>query len=193
MSPSFSSSSGPLSPQLSTGDSIRDKCIELLAAALRTNGEDVVRLPHWQLNKTAAAVLTQSHTHTHTHNMHQQILTCSTIWLRFRWLMFCFLFRRWLQRVWNKLRQHGSRNWRSYPLIHFSVPSPSVGLIWSAVHSVMTDADSPQPCVLCSCLYIVWTSMKNVTEVQDGNFYFYFQWLVYPSVPLEGVLIVHVP
>lgn len=66
MSPSFSSSSGPLSPQLSTGDSIRDKCIELLAAALRTNGEDVVRLPHWQLNKTAAAVLTQSHTHTHT-------------------------------------------------------------------------------------------------------------------------------
>lgn len=38
MSPSFSSQGGPLSPRLLTGDSIRDKCIEMLAAALRTDG-----------------------------------------------------------------------------------------------------------------------------------------------------------
>uniref|UniRef100_A0A3B4XVS9 Transcription elongation factor n=1 Tax=Seriola lalandi dorsalis TaxID=1841481 RepID=A0A3B4XVS9_SERLL len=37
MSPSFSSPGGPLSPHLATGDSIRDKCIEMLAAALRTD------------------------------------------------------------------------------------------------------------------------------------------------------------
>ncbi|XP_051577881.1 transcription elongation factor A protein 3 isoform X6 [Myxocyprinus asiaticus] len=37
LSPSFSSSAGPLSPRLQTGDSIRDKCIEMLAAALRTD------------------------------------------------------------------------------------------------------------------------------------------------------------
>uniref|UniRef100_A0A668TSP6 Uncharacterized protein n=1 Tax=Oreochromis aureus TaxID=47969 RepID=A0A668TSP6_OREAU len=39
MSPSFSSPGGPLSPHLATGDSIRDKCIEMLAAALRTDSE----------------------------------------------------------------------------------------------------------------------------------------------------------
>ncbi|XP_034029569.1 transcription elongation factor A protein 3 [Thalassophryne amazonica] len=39
MSPTFSPSSGPLSPHLSTGDSIRDKCIEMLAAALRTDND----------------------------------------------------------------------------------------------------------------------------------------------------------
>lgn len=39
MSPSFSSAGGPLSPHLSTGDSIRDKCIEMLAAALRTDND----------------------------------------------------------------------------------------------------------------------------------------------------------
>uniref|UniRef100_A0A3Q4M259 Transcription elongation factor A (SII), 3 n=1 Tax=Neolamprologus brichardi TaxID=32507 RepID=A0A3Q4M259_NEOBR len=39
MSPSFSSPGGPLSPHLTTGDSIRDKCIEMLAAALRTDSE----------------------------------------------------------------------------------------------------------------------------------------------------------
>lgn len=38
VSPSFSSAGGPLSPHLATGDSIRDKCIEMLAAALRTDG-----------------------------------------------------------------------------------------------------------------------------------------------------------
>ncbi|KAM6967516.1 transcription elongation factor A protein 3 [Aplochiton taeniatus] len=37
MSPSFSSAGGPLSPRLATGDSIRDKCIEMLTAALRTD------------------------------------------------------------------------------------------------------------------------------------------------------------
>uniref|UniRef100_A0A3B1KCI9 Transcription elongation factor A (SII), 3 n=1 Tax=Astyanax mexicanus TaxID=7994 RepID=A0A3B1KCI9_ASTMX len=39
MSPSFSSGSGPLSPRLLTGDSIRDKCIEMLSAALRTDDD----------------------------------------------------------------------------------------------------------------------------------------------------------
>ncbi|XP_034730647.1 transcription elongation factor A protein 3 isoform X1 [Etheostoma cragini] len=39
MSPSFSSAGGPLSPHLATGDSVRDKCIEMLAAALRTNDD----------------------------------------------------------------------------------------------------------------------------------------------------------
>ncbi|XP_047196892.1 transcription elongation factor A protein 3 isoform X7 [Hippoglossus stenolepis] len=39
MSPSFSSAGGPLSPHLATGDSVRDKCIELLAAALRTDND----------------------------------------------------------------------------------------------------------------------------------------------------------
>ncbi|XP_073728396.1 transcription elongation factor A protein 3 isoform X17 [Misgurnus anguillicaudatus] len=39
LSPSFSSSGGPLSPRLQTGDSIRDKCIEMLAAALRTDDD----------------------------------------------------------------------------------------------------------------------------------------------------------
>ncbi|XP_056300470.1 transcription elongation factor A protein 3 isoform X7 [Pseudoliparis swirei] len=36
MSPSFSSAGGPLPPHLATGDSVRDKCIDMLAAALRT-------------------------------------------------------------------------------------------------------------------------------------------------------------
>ncbi|XP_052000527.1 transcription elongation factor A protein 3-like isoform X2 [Xyrauchen texanus] len=39
LSPSFSSSGGSLSPHLQTGDSIRDKCIEMLAAALRTDDD----------------------------------------------------------------------------------------------------------------------------------------------------------
>ncbi|XP_041648378.1 transcription elongation factor A protein 3 isoform X2 [Cheilinus undulatus] len=39
MSPSFSSAGGPLSPHLTTGDSVRDKCIEMLAAALRTDND----------------------------------------------------------------------------------------------------------------------------------------------------------
>ncbi|XP_039973305.1 transcription elongation factor A protein 3 [Xiphias gladius] len=39
VSPSFSSAGGPLSPHLATGDSIRDKCIEMLAAALRTDDD----------------------------------------------------------------------------------------------------------------------------------------------------------
>ncbi|XP_030251070.1 transcription elongation factor A protein 3 isoform X4 [Sparus aurata] len=38
MSPGFSSG-GPLSPQYATGVSIRDKCIEMLAAALRTDND----------------------------------------------------------------------------------------------------------------------------------------------------------
>ncbi|KAM4632759.1 transcription elongation factor A protein 3 isoform 8-T13 [Polymixia lowei] len=39
MSPSFASPGGPLSPRLATGDSVRDKCIEMLAAALRTDND----------------------------------------------------------------------------------------------------------------------------------------------------------
>ncbi|KAM6994870.1 transcription elongation factor A protein 3 isoform 1-T1 [Tautogolabrus adspersus] len=39
MSPSFSSAGGPLSPHLTTGDSVRDKCIGMLAAALRTDDD----------------------------------------------------------------------------------------------------------------------------------------------------------
>ncbi|XP_036443171.1 transcription elongation factor A protein 3 isoform X17 [Colossoma macropomum] len=39
LSPSFSSGAGPLSPRLLTGDSIRDKCIEMLSAALRTDDD----------------------------------------------------------------------------------------------------------------------------------------------------------
>lgn len=39
MSPGFSSAGGPLSPHLATGDSIRDKCIEMLSAALRTDND----------------------------------------------------------------------------------------------------------------------------------------------------------
>lgn len=39
MSPGFSSAGGPLPPHLSTGESIRDKCIEMLAAALRTDND----------------------------------------------------------------------------------------------------------------------------------------------------------
>lgn len=38
LSPSLSFGVGPLSPRLQTGDSIRDKCIEMLTAALRTDG-----------------------------------------------------------------------------------------------------------------------------------------------------------
>ncbi|XP_062847416.1 transcription elongation factor A protein 3 isoform X2 [Trichomycterus rosablanca] len=37
MSPTFSSAGGPLAPCLLTGDSVRDKCIEMLSAALRTD------------------------------------------------------------------------------------------------------------------------------------------------------------
>lgn len=39
MSPSFNSPGGPLSPRLLTGDSVRDKCIEMLTAALRTDDD----------------------------------------------------------------------------------------------------------------------------------------------------------
>ncbi|XP_057691433.1 transcription elongation factor A protein 3 isoform X2 [Corythoichthys intestinalis] len=39
MSPGFTSIGGPLPPHLTTGDSIRDKCIEMLAAALRTDND----------------------------------------------------------------------------------------------------------------------------------------------------------
>ncbi|XP_070823442.1 transcription elongation factor A protein 3 isoform X3 [Chaetodon trifascialis] len=39
MSPSFSSAGGPLPPHLTTGVSVRDKCIEMLAAALRTDND----------------------------------------------------------------------------------------------------------------------------------------------------------
>lgn len=39
MSPGFSSPGGPLSPHLSTGDSVRDKCIEMISAALRTDND----------------------------------------------------------------------------------------------------------------------------------------------------------
>ncbi|XP_058502668.1 transcription elongation factor A protein 3 isoform X7 [Solea solea] len=39
MSPGFSSPGGPLSPHLATGDTVRDKCIEMLTAALRTDND----------------------------------------------------------------------------------------------------------------------------------------------------------
>ncbi|XP_061920233.1 transcription elongation factor A protein 3 isoform X2 [Entelurus aequoreus] len=39
MSPGFTSTGGPLPPHLATGDSIRDKCIDMLAAALRTDDD----------------------------------------------------------------------------------------------------------------------------------------------------------
>ncbi|XP_061801299.1 transcription elongation factor A protein 3 isoform X1 [Nerophis lumbriciformis] len=39
MSPGFTSAGGPLPPHLTTGDSIRDKCIDMLAAALRTDDD----------------------------------------------------------------------------------------------------------------------------------------------------------
>ncbi|XP_053183087.1 transcription elongation factor A protein 3 isoform X6 [Scomber japonicus] len=39
MSPGLSSAGGPLPPHLATGDSIRDKCIEMMAAALRTDND----------------------------------------------------------------------------------------------------------------------------------------------------------
>ncbi|XP_069549385.1 transcription elongation factor A protein 3 isoform X2 [Brachyistius frenatus] len=39
MSPSFSSPGAPLSPHLATGESVRDKCIGMLAAALRTDND----------------------------------------------------------------------------------------------------------------------------------------------------------
>ncbi|XP_047217550.1 transcription elongation factor A protein 3 isoform X3 [Girardinichthys multiradiatus] len=39
MSPSFSTPGGPLPPYLATGNSIRDKCIEMLAAALHTDND----------------------------------------------------------------------------------------------------------------------------------------------------------
>lgn len=47
MSPGFSSAGGPLSPHLATGDSIRDKCIDMIAAALRTDSEAEMTLHHW--------------------------------------------------------------------------------------------------------------------------------------------------
>jgi len=46
MSPSFSSAGGPLPPHLATGDSVRDKCIDMLAAALRTAGEAQITLTY---------------------------------------------------------------------------------------------------------------------------------------------------
>nr|XP_023663365.1 transcription elongation factor A protein 3 isoform X9 [Paramormyrops kingsleyae] len=39
VSPSFSPTGGPLPPHLLTGDSVRDKCIEMLAAVLRTDDD----------------------------------------------------------------------------------------------------------------------------------------------------------
>ncbi|XP_036395318.1 transcription elongation factor A protein 3 isoform X7 [Megalops cyprinoides] len=39
LSPSFSPVGGPLAPHLLTGDSVRDKCIEMLSAALRTDDD----------------------------------------------------------------------------------------------------------------------------------------------------------
>ncbi|XP_077431802.1 transcription elongation factor A protein 3 isoform X3 [Vanacampus margaritifer] len=39
MSPAMTSAGGPLPPHLTTGDSVRDKCIEMLTAALRTDND----------------------------------------------------------------------------------------------------------------------------------------------------------
>uniref|UniRef100_A0AAV2MDM6 Uncharacterized protein n=1 Tax=Knipowitschia caucasica TaxID=637954 RepID=A0AAV2MDM6_KNICA len=39
LSPGFGASGGPLSPQHSTGDSVRDKCIGMIAVALRTDND----------------------------------------------------------------------------------------------------------------------------------------------------------
>lgn len=46
LSPSFSPAGGPLSPHLLTGDSVRDKCIEMLSAALRTDGSKTQKTPN---------------------------------------------------------------------------------------------------------------------------------------------------
>lgn len=39
LSPGFGSSGGPLAPHLATGDTVRDKCIEMISAALRTDND----------------------------------------------------------------------------------------------------------------------------------------------------------
>lgn len=59
MSPGFSSG-GPLSPQYSTGVSIRDKCIEMLAAALRTDSEAKIRLVITEIRQAADYMLTET-------------------------------------------------------------------------------------------------------------------------------------
>lgn len=77
MSPSFSPCA-PLRPQLATGDSVRDKCIEMLAAALRTDGEAV---------RTLGSRRSQVQKHKETRK--KKILLFS-------------IFRR-LQNIWNQL------------------------------------------------------------------------------------------
>lgn len=90
MSPSFSSAGGPLSPHLSTGDSVRDKCIEMLSAALRTDSEALLLI---NVFIRVASVW-------HAYYYNSQFL------------------HRWLQRFWSQLWRHGSRDWRSYPLVY---------------------------------------------------------------------------
>lgn len=70
MSPSFSPCA-PLRSQLATGDSVRDKCIEMLAAALRTDGEAVGTpgLHRSQQPKHDKKERKHIHTQTHTHCM----------------------------------------------------------------------------------------------------------------------------
>uniref|UniRef100_A0A3Q3J1P3 Transcription elongation factor A (SII), 3 n=1 Tax=Monopterus albus TaxID=43700 RepID=A0A3Q3J1P3_MONAL len=59
VSPSFSSAGAPLSPHLATGNSIRDKCIEMLAAALRTDGEAKITLYQRVIHTRATNMLTK--------------------------------------------------------------------------------------------------------------------------------------
>lgn len=61
MSPGFSSG-GPLSPQYATGVSIRDKCIEMLAAALRTDSEAKITVVITESRQAADNILTDTQT-----------------------------------------------------------------------------------------------------------------------------------
>lgn len=65
MSPSFSSAGGPLPPHLTTGDSVRDKCIEMLAAALRTDSKAQITL--YQLEHTLLQLMFSKDTDKVTH------------------------------------------------------------------------------------------------------------------------------
>ncbi|TMS11103.1 Transcription elongation factor A protein 3 [Larimichthys crocea] len=63
MSPSFSSAGGPLPPHLATGDSVRDKCIEMLAAALRTDTYVLTKYKDCTV-ELCSNILQKKHSHT---------------------------------------------------------------------------------------------------------------------------------
>lgn len=129
MSPSFSSAGGPLSPHLATGDSIRDKCIEMLTAALRTDSEAHVTPCYWEHTTQQLIWVTNS------------VVKLFNHLLLVRGLIYSFLYR-WLQRIWHQLWKHGGRDWRSYPsllsvicLIPFNIISivKSALTVWSHI------------------------------------------------------------